>query len=671
MKVETRMKDKLYHGAALYPECWGREVLERDIALMKETGLNVVRIGEFAWSVLEPEEGRFEMDWLVEVIGLLYDHGIETVLCTPTVTPPIWFSHGHPGRMFVNDQGTVMNHGARQHACTNHPYFRERAAIMTERLAQAAGSLPGVIAWQLDNEFKSHVGACMCRVCHDLWHRWLEQRYDGSIERLNEAWGTAVWSQTYMRFDQVPQPGPAPFLHNSSLRTMYQLFSMECIAEFADEQADIIRRYSSAPITHNGNVPFQIDHARLYQNLDFASFDSYASRENVHAYLFNCDLWRRFKPGQPFWVMETSPSHAGSLEQYATPHPRGFVKAEAVAAYALGAGGFCYWLWRQHRAGSEQPHGSVVSAWGEPTVGYANVMEAETARRELEPILLATRPMRAEVALTYSDRAKAFLQTEPHRGLNYRGLINGFYRQLLAAGLFRDVLPEESADLNGYKLLFSPFLPYVSPSYLERALAFVRRGGIWIAGPLTGGRTGEHTVPTDAGLGELERQAGVVTKATYPLDGTGTIGQAFGVAAPLSLWSAVFEPADEATAVIGTVAGGLTPGLAFITERPVGRGKIVLLGSMPDGDAGHQLLRKLIEHYAAEAGVAVRSDVTAGTLVIPRLGGDGETWWVVVNIDGRGGEVTLPRGGRDALTGHAIGPGVLSVGAYEYRVIQQ
>lgn len=659
---------KLYHGAALYPELWSRDVLMRDIAAMKEAGINVVRMGEFAWSVLEPEEGRIDVGFFAEVIGLLYANGIDTVMCTPTPAPPIWMSDGHPERMHVNEQGIVMNHGARQHVCTNNAYFRERAAIITERIAQAVGRLPGVVAWQLDNEFKAHVADCLCSSCKKLWQRWLERRY-GTIEALNAAWGTNVWSQTYRRFEEVPQPGPTPFLHNSSLRTMYRLFTMEQIAEFADEQAAIIRRYSAAPITHNSNIPFHLDNERLFRNLDFASFDSYASRENAHAYLFNCDLWRNLKPGKAFWVMETSPSFAASLESYASPHPIGYVKAEAAAAYALGAGGFCYWLWRQQRTGSEQPHGSVVSAWGEPTIGYRSVLEAEAARRELEPVLLASRPARAEVAITYSDRAKAFLQTEPHRKLNYRGLMNDFYKRFLALGLYRDVVPE-GGELTGYKLLFTPFLPYVSSEFLQRALKWVAEGGIWVAGPLTGGRTAEHTIPAEAGLGELEGWAGVKTVYTYPMDGTGSVGEAFGVTAPLSLWSAVFAPAGRETAVVGTIAAGLTPGMAFATERRHGRGKIVMLGSLPYGEAGDLLLQKLIGHYAGEAGVALQSDVTPGTLVVPRTGDDGHDLWVIINMDGLGGTVTLPREGLDAVTGRKTAAGAFAVAAYECRVIR-
>ncbi|MFS0637669.1 beta-galactosidase [Mesobacillus foraminis] len=660
------VNQKLYHGAAYYPELWDEKTIEEDIELMKEAGINVARIGEFAWSQMEPAEGEISLTFFEEMINKLYENGIDTVMCTPTPTPPIWLSHGHPERMYVESDGTVMGHGSRQHVCTNNRYFRERAAIITEHIAQALGNLPGLIGWQIDNEFKCHVAECMCETCKELWHEWLQQRY-GTIEQLNEAWGTQIWSEYYHSFEQVPQPGPAPFLHNSSLKTMYQIFSTEKIAEFADEQAGIIRKHSAAPITHNSTVFFSVDNERLFKNLDFASFDTYATSESYQNYLFNCDLWRNLKKGQSFWIMETSTSYSASLESYATPHPNGYLAAEAVASYALGGQAFCYWLWRQQKAGCEQPHGSVISAWGKPTVGYQNVLEVEKARKEIEGIITDSIPSQAEAAITYSDRAKIFLKTEPHKNLNYRDLITDFYKQVLNSGIHRDLLPE-GGNLDGYKLLFTPFVHYLSQDYLQKAKEFVDQGGVWIVGPITGGRTEHHTIHTDAALGmELEDYAGVETLYTFPIENTGSVGEAFNCSAPLGLWSSVFEPKNAVS--VGTISGGLTPGKSFLTEHKQGKGKIVMLGSLPMGKEGEKLLQELILKYASDAGINRRTDVSEGTIVAPREK-DGREIWVMVNMDGQGGRVSLPQKAVDILTKEEVPPGELKLERYEYRIIE-
>lgn len=293
--------------------------------------------------------------------------------------------------------------------------------------------------------------------------------------------------------------------------------------------------------------------------------------------------------------------------------------------------------------------------------------EVEEARKAIEPVMLATRPVQAEVGMAYSDRSKAFLRTEPHRKLQHRSLITHFYDQLLALGIHRDLVPE-GGDLAGYELYCSPYLPFLSRELTDRAVAEVKKGAVWIAGPLTGGRTEEHTIPTDAGLGRyLEEPAGVETLNTYPMDGSGTTGTALGLTAPLSLWSAVFRPV-EAEAV-GVIDQGPARDAAFLTERQLGRGKLVMLGSLPDGEQGDAMLRRILEHYADAAGVALRADVSTGTIVVPREG-DGFRVWAIINMDGQGGSVTLPDGCRDALTGGPAAAGRLELGAFEYRMIR-
>lgn len=656
---------KLYYGAAYYPELWPEAVIAEDIRYMDKVGLNCVRMGEFAWAAMEPNEGEISLDFFVGIINRLHEHGIGTVFCTPTPTPPIWLSHGHPERMYTDNKGYPMIHGARQHSCTNNPYVRERGRIIVEACAQAVGRLPGVIGWQTDNEFKCHVGECCCAECARQWRDWLAARY-GTIERLNEAWGAAVWSEAYQRFDQVPAPMATTMGHNSSLQTMYRIFGREKIAEYQREQVAIIRRYSDAPITHNSNRWFQLDNELMLRDLDFAAFDNYPDCDNWPEMMLDYDLWRNGKPGRAFWVMETSTSHNGGLWGYHKPHRTGYLAAEAVAAYASGAEGFSHWLWRQQRAGVEQNHGAVLSAWGRPTVGYAGVLAVSMARELLEPILTNSTPAQPEVAMTYSDRARAYFITEPYDMPHYVPLARQWHSLLLDAGLPRDAV-FEGGSLEGYKLLTTPFVPYLSPEFLAKARAFVEAGGVWIAGPLTGGRTSEHTVPTDAALGALETLAGVETLFTYPLTNTGTVGKAFGHSAPLAWWGAVFAP--KGATVMGTLVGGVTPGLAFITEHRVGKGKIVLLGAMPQDDAGAALLQAMFAHYADEAGVTLRLETTPGTVAIPRTGEDG-LFWVVVNMDGNGGTVTLPAAATDLLNHTRFPAGPLEFSPYGWRVIK-
>jgi beta-galactosidase len=406
--------------------------------------------------------------------------------------------------------------------------------------------------------------------------------------------------------------------------------------------------------------------------LDFASFDNYSPSSQYNTIVFNCDLFRAAKPGRPFWVMETSCTHNGWLKSYERPHPPGYLVAEALACYGLGAEAFCYWLWRQQRTGCELPHSAIISAWGKPSIGFESVKDVEKARRALLPLLEATAPSPVEAALTWSDRGRTFLLTEPlgensAYKLDFRLQLSGWHERLIEAGLPRDIR-FENASLDGLKLLVTPLMPYLSDTFRERVKAFVERGGIWICGPLTGTRTGEHTVPTDAGLGALDALAGVETVFSFPVTGTGASGEFQDAKAPLSGWCHAFRPNHVDTKILGALTSEQAPGLAYITERKLGRGAIVMLGAQPQGDEGNALLTKLLTHYATQAG-ATRITASKGTLVCPRVAKDGRVLWLVVNLDGHGGQVELPRSAKDALSGAALAAGQLKLARYEHRVV--
>ncbi len=601
---------------------------------MKKLGINVVRMGEFAWSVMEPYENVIDVSFFVEVINKLNENGISTIICTPTATPPIWVSYGHSERMYKDNAGIVI-HGARQHVCTNNPYFHKRTKIIVEALAEKVGNLPGVIGWQIDNEFKCNVAECYCEECEKLWHEWLEKRYE-TIENLNIAWATHVWSQYYQSFEQVPVPLRTTFLHNPSLSTMYRLFSREKIVEYLRIQTDIIRKHSKAPITHNSSVLFMLNNEAVFEELDFASFDDYPEANDYRQMVFDYDRFRCMKNGYSFMVMETCSSHSGFIEVNKKIHPDEFVKAESVCAYAMGAFGFSYWLFRQHKSGCEIPHGAIISSWGEPAIGYRQVEKATAAMREIENQIIMTVPVKAEIALHYSDIARAFMMTEPLENMDYYNLMRGIYDIILDSGFHRDIIGE-NAKLDEYKIVITPFIYYLSDELLNKALSFVEKGGIWIVGPLTGMRTKEHTVHTDSALGrKFESAAGVKVLFSYPIKGTACEGEAFGIRAPLSLWSH-FMQCNEAKK-IGNVVGGETTGLAFITERDYGEGKIISLGALPSSDEGKLMLSKLFAHYAGLAGVRLKFENDVGIVSIIRVNNEGNRILMSVDMGGKGGK---------------------------------
>lgn len=662
---------KLFHGAAYYPELWPESDIEREIAEMQKLGINVVRMGEFAWSVMEPVEGKISLAFFRKVMDKLHTANIDVVFCTPTATPPIWLTHKHPERLFVNENGEKLIHGARQHASYEHPAVRKACLRIVEACAKELGNHPALIAWQIDNELKAHVAEDFSEAAIQNWQRWLQKKF-GTIEKLNAAWGTHIWSEYYHKFEQVPAPLKTPFLHNASLSTAYKIFARESIVEFVEAQNARIRKHSSAPITHNTNPAFSIHHERLVQDLDFISWDAYPNDKQWPTLVFRSDMYRAAKPGRPFWLMETSSSHNGWLGEHQPYHPPGFLAAEAVLTYSLGSEGFCYWLWRQQRTGCELPHSAVMSAWFKPGIGYKEVENLEVQRKILEPLLLDSEVLVPEVALTWSDHARAMIQTEPmdKRGdfpTRYRDLIEYWHSQLRKSGFHRDVRFENS-ELAGLKLLVTPAMPYVSEIFLARVEKFVREGGIWLAGPLTGMRGEEHTVPVEAGLGLLDAFAGVETEYVFPLTGREATGSAFNMTVPLSGWCAAVKPLSD-TKVVGKLKTDVTENLAFLTERNLGKGKVVLLSAHPQGEQGEALLNKIIQHYANEAKVGLRFEKSEGVMVCPRTTSKGENLWIAVNMDKQPGQLKLPPGAVDAINGNKF-TSALRLKTYEWRAIR-
>ncbi len=275
-----------YVGVAYYPEVAGDEI-DRDIRQMKEIGVNMARMGEFAWCRMEPDEGTYDFKWLHQAVDKFAAAGIAVVLCTPTATPPVWLSENHPDILRVNAAGQTIGHGARRQYCPELADLSEISPrVSPGGLRDEFAKSPSVMAWQIDNEFWDD---CFCPRCEVAFHAWLKQRF-GSIGALNQAWLTVLWSQEYQSFDQVPLPNPQRVRgsHHPSLRAAYQHFMSDSYVAFCKAQARVLRDKTGRPVTTNAHNPVyqRIDYERLFADLDIVGTDSYAGAERSVALCF-------------------------------------------------------------------------------------------------------------------------------------------------------------------------------------------------------------------------------------------------------------------------------------------------------------------------------------------------------------------------------------------------
>ncbi|GAA3871759.1 beta-galactosidase [Celeribacter arenosi] len=493
-------------GTCYYPEHWPQERWEADARMMAESGLTWVRIGEFAWSRLEPRPGDLQLDWLEKAIEILNEAGLKVVLGTPTATPPRWVVDKHPDMLAVDEQGRPRAFGSRRHYCFSHEGYIEESRRITAILAKRFGA--SVAAWQTDNEYGCHdttvsYSDAACRA----FQRWLEARY-GDIEALNEAWGNVFWSMEYNRFDQIGLPNLTVTDPNPAHALAFRRFSSDQVREFNRVQLEEIRKYSKAPISHNymGQVT-DFDHYALGADMEIATWDSYplgfledrvvAAPEYKQAFArqgdadfqaFHHDLYRAVGRGR-WWIMEQQPGPVNWAPHNPAPLP-GMVRLWSWEAFAHGAEAVCYFRWRQAPFAQEQMHSGLLRPDSSEAEGLREVRQVANE--------LASAPKVegnvADVALVFDYDAEWAWAVQPHgQGLSYFGLVLAQYRALRRAGLNIDIVGPSTRDFSDYKAVFAPGLMHL-PDDLRTALEEAKC--VVVLGPRTAARTIDFEIPT-------------------------------------------------------------------------------------------------------------------------------------------------------------------------------
>jgi len=526
-------------GVCYYPEHWPEAAWAEDARRMAAAGLRVVRIGEFAWSRLEPEPGRLAFDWLDRAIATLAEAGLGVVLGTPTATPPRWMADRHPDMFALDRSGRPRRFGSRRHYCFSHAGYRRECARIVEALARRYGPHPAIVAWQTDNEYGCHdTTLSYSPAARAAFRDWLAQRCQ-SIAALNRDWGNVFWSMEYSAFDQIDLPQLTVTEPNPAHVMAHRRFASDEVARFNRLQVEIIRRHSAAPILHNymGRIT-DFDHFAVGADLDIAAWDSYplgflsdrleAGPAHKARYMrqgdpdfqaFHHDLYRAVGRGR-WWVMEQQPGPVNWAPWNPAPLP-GMVRLWTWEAFAHGAETVAYFRWRQVPFGQEAMHAGLLRPDSAPAPGLAEA--AEVARELVEAPEAGTAPGDAAIVFDYASAWS--WETQPQgRDFDYFRLVFAFYRGLRRLGLNVDILPPDTADLSPWPLVLVPGLATLSPP-LAAALAGHR--GQAVVGPRCNAKTAAFAIPhpLPPGLAGLDATVALVESlppgASVPLAGGG------------------------------------------------------------------------------------------------------------------------------------------------------
>ena len=503
-------------GVCYYPEHWPEAWWADDARAMVAMGLSRVRIGEFAWSRIEPERGRFEWDWLDRAIDTLGAAGLGIVLGTPTATPPQWLVEAMPDVLARDAQGQPRRFGSRRHYCFAHLGYRAEAARIVTALAARYGTHPAVVAWETDNEYGCHDTALSWSdAARDGFRIWLAARY-ADIDVLNAAWGNVFWSQEYRRFEAIDLPNLTVTEPNPAHVLDFRRFSSEQVIAFNRAQTAILRAASPGrDLTHNFMGFFtQFDHHAAAKDLDVAGWDSYplgfleqfwfsdddklryARQGHPDIAAFHHDLYRGMARGR-WWVTEQQPGSVNWAAWNPAPLP-GMVRLWTLEAMAHGAELVSYFRWRQAPFGQEAMHTGLHRPDRSEDVAADEVRAAAADIAALGPIVTRQAP----VALVFDYEAAWVCDTQPQgRDFRWLELVFDFYSALRRHGVDVDIVAPDAA-LDGYRAIVIPCLPIVDEALVDRLVAFA---GPVLIGPRSGSKTCDFATPATLAPGPLQR----------------------------------------------------------------------------------------------------------------------------------------------------------------------
>ena len=494
-KILFPQVEGLLHGGDYNPEQWldRPDILEKDIELMKEAGINTVTMGVFSWSIHEPTEGNISFDWLASIMDKLYDNGIYTVLATPTGARPAWLDEKYPSAMRCDAKGLRNHHGVRHNHCMQSPEFREKVRIMDTALAQKFSNHPGLLMWHISNELG---GYCYCDTCRKKFQEWLADRYDHDINTLNKAWWTTFWSHTFNSFDQIDPPYANGENCVLGLNLDWKRYTTWSATDFMRFEIDTLRAAGAKEPTTTNFMEMFYDYDYWYMSkfIDVISWDNYPEMHNnwqsdashLLERSFNHALFRSLKPNQPFMMMESAPGLVNwrPYNKYRRPGMHRLISMQAIAA---GSDTVQYFQIRKSRGSSEQWHGAVIDHLGtNDTRIFKEVASLGADLKKLTEITGSISNNKVAIVFDWDNRwAIDDAWALSNETKKFDETCMNIYNEFMRLGIEPDIVSSDS-DWSQYKIICAPMLYVLHDGIGKKISDFVNAGGEFMSTYFTG-----------------------------------------------------------------------------------------------------------------------------------------------------------------------------------------
>ena len=618
---------RLAFGGDYNPEQWPRSTWPEDIVLMREAGVSFVTLGVFSWSWLEPAKGEYQTDWLDEIMDLLGDAGIAVDLATGTATPPPWFSTAFPQTLPVDRDGHTLWPGSRQAWCPSSELYREHALALTAHLASRYRDHPALALWHVSNEYACHNLPCYCDTCAGAFRRWARSRY-ADLDALNEAWGTAFWSQRYTEWEQILPPRRTTAFANPTQQLDYARFGSDTLLDFYRAEKAVLNELSpGVPVTTNFMTMSHFRHLDYHQwatDQDVVSTDHYVVDvfEDPRAELaFSADLTRGIAGGRPWLLMEHSTS-AVNWQPVNRAKDRGQTIRDSLAHVARGADAIGFFQWRQSRSGSEKFHSALVPHAGADSERFREVCELGAIAGRLGELLGSRVESRVALLWDYQAGWAASGPALPSELLEYSLTARTVHGLLRRRGVTADLV-HPGHDLSGYAVIVVPTLYLVSDAHAAAIAAAAAAGAQVLVTFFSGISDEDDHVRLGGYPGAFRDLLGVRVEEFFPLRAGETVALESG--AQGRIWSEDVQAPDES--VRQRYAEGPLRGRPAVTRREVGTGAAWYLSTLLDDIALDALLGELLEDGKVEP-VAQAPD---GVECVRRSGDDGRSWLFLLN----------------------------------------